>query len=736
MMRRALALLLAASCGGGDAGGPAQALIVRVHFIAPLDTAPVDGFELVSARAGGFPEFDPLVIAGEAGDYTLTSEDRDTDGQNDAVLKWPDQAAYESEFNVLLEFATGEAFSVDLEAAALDGDVPFARGAATGEVPASGVGEIDLYVECLLDGCATPKANGEACDVDGAPAQCQNGHCVDDFCCESACDGICEQCTGVDGTCEAIALMQDPDGDCGTDPDCKGTCNGSRACEFPPATKTCDDDVCNVCDGKGLCGNRPAGAYPAGECDPCYVCDGSGDCAPATGMDPKGDCDATANCPGVCTGTGGCDYTDVIGDDCGAASCMGTSFAVDKCDDQGMCEPDLTPCDPYVCVDPSGCPTSCLTTNDCIDPAVCDLRTGVCESASVVVCTVGGELQALILACASPPTCYFRISGTCSAITVQDKDVYIDGLGMATIAGSATPALTAIEAALEDTSVVLAAVAINSANGGINASSTSGNPVELQLLDGVLVHLSGMFGVNGNNTALTIEDSTIGSNSADGVVVSGAGSVATLRRSTVENNDGNGITAFSGDVTVEQSLLQDNDSSGIDITGGGLLTLRRSTIKRNRNSMVTDGPAVSVSNSSFTIENSFIVGNGFGVAGVGVSVNETSGSPSMTFRHNTVAGNAGGGISCSGLLGNVSVQWSLFLNAMSEMTGCTSSSSDVPGIEDLCSPTFVDAPGLNYHLVGPSCVDSVASCEIADDFDGVDARTLAAACEVGADELP
>jgi hypothetical protein len=61
-----------------------------------------------------------------------------------------------------------------------------------------------------------------ACDADG---DCGSGHCRDDLCCESACDGTCQRCNGsaTPGRCEAVTSGPDPDS-CATSCDEGGAC--------------------------------------------------------------------------------------------------------------------------------------------------------------------------------------------------------------------------------------------------------------------------------------------------------------------------------------------------------------------------------------------------------------------------------------------------------------------------------------------------------------------------------
>lgn len=78
--------------------------------------------------------------------------------------------------------------------------------------------------KCLLK-------SGEECELNN---ECATNACVDGFCCESLCDGLCEACsnalTGADnGACAPILMDTDPDEEC-TDPDDEQCCDGSGMC--------------------------------------------------------------------------------------------------------------------------------------------------------------------------------------------------------------------------------------------------------------------------------------------------------------------------------------------------------------------------------------------------------------------------------------------------------------------------------------------------------------------------
>jgi RHS repeat-associated protein len=80
---------------------------------------------------------------------------------------------------------------------------------------------------CVNQACQAKQANGAACTTG---ALCLSGNCVDGYCCNATCAETCKACsnakTGVaNGTCAAVKVNTDPDGECGN-----LTCNGASAC--------------------------------------------------------------------------------------------------------------------------------------------------------------------------------------------------------------------------------------------------------------------------------------------------------------------------------------------------------------------------------------------------------------------------------------------------------------------------------------------------------------------------
>jgi hypothetical protein len=174
----------------------------------------------------------------------------------------------------------------------------------------------------------TDVAGGIAC---GIPEDCPAGFCVDGFCCDQLCDGLCMGC-GLPGKA-------------------------------------------------GICIPVPENKDPAGECGKCEVCNGEGQCAFAVqGEDPKSDCPQhdKFSClfDGSCDGLGACQFwsEDTI---CEAGTCFeGVIYPDDHCDGKGACL-DTQPkdCCPYQCEDDQ-CGMSCEGDLDCCEGFAC--QGGVC----------------------------------------------------------------------------------------------------------------------------------------------------------------------------------------------------------------------------------------------------------------------------------------------------------------------------------------------------------------------
>ena len=215
-------------------------------------------------------------------------------------------------------------------------------------------------------------ALGDSCTEASA---CQSGHCVDDVCCESACDGTCESCSAA-GACVPHEAGEDPDGDCGACETCDGSgscasCLSNQVCVSSPDPQDCATaDVCVDCSADSQCGT--------GRCEGCAC----------VNQLPAGEaCDEASDC---------------IDSACGA----GPAASPNDCSTSGICvecehnyECTTGRCANCVCASKLGFGSPCVETSDCIsslcgpppaaDPNDCAID-GLCaECAFDYVCTSG-----------------------------------------------------------------------------------------------------------------------------------------------------------------------------------------------------------------------------------------------------------------------------------------------------------------------------------------------------------
>jgi hypothetical protein len=184
-------------------------------------------------------------------------------------------------------------------------------------------------VDCGGGGnCATKCVNGKKCS---AAADCASGFCTDGVCCDQACGGLCQACTaakkgsGADGSCGAIKVGVDPDGECVMQAAATcgftGNCDGAGACKLYVSGTVCVNASCtgtvlnkaDTCNGSGTCVD--GGTQ---DCAP-YLCSAA---ACTTSCAADSNCASTAYCAGTI-----CSAKKATG-----AACMGNNECV-----SGMC---------------------------------------------------------------------------------------------------------------------------------------------------------------------------------------------------------------------------------------------------------------------------------------------------------------------------------------------------------------------------------------------------------------
>lgn len=205
--------------------------------------------------------------------------------------------------------------------------------------------------------CQSKKDSGTSCS---AAHECKSGFCVEQVCCDTACNGTCQACTaankasGADGACGSAKAGVDPHNDCADEGavSCKhdGTCDGSGACRVYQNGAACGTTNCenntqtgHACDGIGVC--QPNATVDCG----LYVCSGgacttkckdSGDCATNAYCD-MGDATCKKKTPNgvLCMLPETCSSGFCVDGNCCDQACGGQCQACDVATAKGTCSP-------------------------------------------------------------------------------------------------------------------------------------------------------------------------------------------------------------------------------------------------------------------------------------------------------------------------------------------------------------------------------------------------------------
>ena len=264
---------------------------------------------------------------------------------------------------------------------------------------------------CEQNQCKSKGDQGQTCMGDD---ECSTGFCVDGYCCDTACDQLCEACDmdGLQGTCSFHANNKDPENSC---LECE-VCNGSGAC-IPAAVGTDPANDCvqqsastcaydGLCDGASACRVWTAGTFCTSQVCSDYTlftpdeCNGDAD-------DPMcNDSGTESCCPFKCNGTG----TDCRETCVNSGQCCSAAY----CDDTGSCTaklPNGTGCDG---------PDSCLS-GFCVDGFCCNVACdGECAACDVGgsegTCTNHANNNDLELECGKCRTC--NGAGACKVVAL------------------------------------------------------------------------------------------------------------------------------------------------------------------------------------------------------------------------------------------------------------------------------------------------------------------------------
>jgi hypothetical protein len=352
---------------------------------------------------------------------------------------------------------------------------PYLCNGASPSCPSSCASELDCSSGNYCDGsnhCVTQLTDGSTCTL---PVQCQSDHCVDGYCCDSACAEPCDACnvSPSEGTCTVLgqgsvgAPSCSPyvcDGSqslcpttCTGDPDCSpgnycdagnhcaggkangGSCSTGTECQSGIcADDVCCDDACvgdcNGCDlsgSEGTCTLMAPGAPGDASCSP-YLCSGaSADCPSSCSDD--GDCASGFYCGGSSqcvaqetTGTG-CTRPEMCQSGfCADGYCCDSACGepCDACDLSGLrgtCsnvdpgDPGDPTCAPYLC-DGAGalCPSSCGDDGDCTSGYYCD-GTNHCAAKLGDGEVCGGSSECQSGECTNGYCCDVACSGSCES---------------------------------------------------------------------------------------------------------------------------------------------------------------------------------------------------------------------------------------------------------------------------------------------------------------------------------
>jgi MYXO-CTERM domain-containing protein len=298
---------------------------------------------------------------------------------------------------------------------------------------------------CVGNKCMPKLDDGTECS---AGRECSSGFCVENVCCDSACDGTCQACTatnkasGEDGVCGDAKAGTDAHDDCADEGalTCKrdGTCDGAGACRLylegiPCGETNCEDNVQtgHACDGNGTCLDNSEHACGL------YVCRGAActiDCS------EHADCSTAAYC-NVTDGT--CEEKLVDGQPCDEPANCASNLCVDGVCCNKACAGQCEACDvvtaPGTCSpivgQPHGIRPACDpgTEGDACSARACD---GEQDNTSCVG-FVGSEVTCREQTCADGIETFSATcdkAGSCGAVKTKKCEPYVcqgDGCGAA-----------------------------------------------------------------------------------------------------------------------------------------------------------------------------------------------------------------------------------------------------------------------------------------------------------------
>jgi len=261
--------------------------------------------------------------------------------------------------------------------------------------------------------CSLTCGQGLKCN---ANSDCMSGFCVDNVCCNSACNTTCEACSaakkgqGSDGQCGAIKGGTDPLNQCtaASMASCgnSGGCNGAGACSEWANGTVCVASSCmsstllvkaEDCNGTGTC---VVATMPTQDCTP-YKCGGS-PAACTSSCNNDGDCASTAY---YCA-SHACVPKLVLGTACSAVDQCVSGFCADGVCCNSACTGACQACSAALNGSTNG---TCSTASNGTNPR------SVCGTSAANTCGLNGTCQSG--ACADWPSGTACGAASCSGGT-------------------------------------------------------------------------------------------------------------------------------------------------------------------------------------------------------------------------------------------------------------------------------------------------------------------------------
>lgn len=182
------------------------------------------------------------------------------------------------------------------------------------------------------------------------------------------------------------------------------------------------------------------------------------------------------------------------------------------------------------------------------------------------------------------------------------------GFAAAVAATSANGEVIGLDSAGYGTVTIAKAVSIIAPAGvyaGVSVVSGAGITVNAAAVDKVVLRGLSLNGLGGSigiafvqGAQLIIEACEIANMGADGVVVSAANGIVTIKNSTIRDNAANGISILGGSAraNVYNVQINNNGASGLYAIGNATAIVSDSIISGNAAGLQGDGPAIGITN--------------------------------------------------------------------------------------------------------------------------------------------